>query len=75
MEKLIDAKIDKLYKIKGVFDGTPFKIKRRIFELGFTKGQSIKLLRKSMLKKAYLVEIRGIVLTLRKDIAQQIEIV
>ena len=71
---LVNAQINKFYKINKLSLNTPFKIKRRILELGFTNGQAIKLLRKSLLGQAYLIEIRGIVLTLRKDIAEFIEI-
>lgn len=74
MEKLINAKINKLHIIKGISQNAPLKIKRRILELGFTQGQKVKILRKSVLGKAYLIEIRGFVLTIRKDIANFIEI-
>lgn len=69
MDNLLNAKIGKFYTIKGVLKTAPIKIKRRILELGFTKGQSVKISRKSLLKKAFLVEIRGYILTIRKDIA------
>jgi len=74
MTKLIDGKINKLYSIFGISQNAPHKIKRRILELGFTRGQKIKIIRKSLLGKAYLIELRGFILTIRKDIANFIEI-
>lgn len=74
MDNLINAKKEKYYKIKGISEYAPIKIKRRILELGFTRGQSVKVVRKSLLAKSYLVEIRGFTLTIRRDIASFIEI-
>lgn len=72
MDKLANGKVGSFYKIKGIDIAAPLKIKRRILELGFTLGQALKLARKSLLGKAFLVEIRGYTLTIRKDIAQYI---
>lgn len=74
MGNLTSAKINKTYIIENISEQTSLKIKRRLLELGFTKGQKIKLLRKSLLGKAYLIEIRGYTLTLKKQIATFIEI-
>ncbi len=74
MGNLTSAKINKTYIIENISELTSLKIKRRLLELGFTKGQKIKLLRKSLLGKAYLIEIRGYTLTLKKQIATFIEI-
>lgn len=69
MDKLTNANIGKFYTVKGFVEGASIKIKRRILELGFTRGQKIKIVRKSLLGKAFLVELRGFTLTIRKDIA------
>lgn len=74
MGNLTSAKINKTYIIENISELTSLKIKRRLLELGFTKGKKIKLLRKSLLGKAYLIEIRGYTLTLKKQIATFIEI-
>lgn len=74
MGNLTSSKINKTYIIENISELTSLKIKRRLLELGFTKGQKIKLLRKSLLGKAYLIEIRGYTLTLKKQIATFIEI-
>ena len=50
----------------------PFKTKRRLCELGFTNGQEIKMVRKSLLGKAYLLELRGYTLSLRSDIVKAV---
>lgn len=74
MNNLSKAQKGKFYRIKGIKLSAPIKIKRRILELGFTRGQNVKMVRKSLLGKAYLVELRGYTLTIRKDIACLIEI-
>lgn len=74
MGNLADVKIGKLYELIGVNYNAPLKIRRRILELGFTNGQKVKVIRKSLLGKAYLVELRGFTLTIRKDIAQLINV-
>lgn len=53
------------YKIVD-FLGEADNVKRRLWELGFTRGQSVRVLEKSLLKKVLLVEIRGYVLSVRR---------
>ena len=48
------------------------KIKRRLLELGFTRGEKVRVVRKSLLGKVRLVEIRGYTLSLRQDITKGI---
>ena len=74
MENLSKAKIGKLYLITTISNSASIKIKRRLLELGFTKGQFVKLVRKSFLAKTFLIELRGFTLTIRKDVASLIEI-
>ena len=69
MLNLKDAKQRQFYTISGYAQQIPFKNKRRLLELGLTLGQKVRLLRKSLLKKAYLIEVRGYVLSLRSDLA------
>ena len=69
MGNLATGKVGENYSIKGIKENSPHKIKRRILELGFTPGQKVKIIRKSLLCKAYLIELRGFTLTIRKDIA------
>lgn len=47
-------------------------ITRRFFELGFAVGQKVKILATSLLGKAYLVQIRGYVLSVRATLLKQI---
>ncbi len=70
MLNLKNAKLGKVYKIQNINDIAPIKIFRRLFDLGFTCGQRVKLVRKSLLGKACLIEIRGFTLSLRSDIAE-----
>jgi len=52
----------------------PIKIKRRLLELGFTRGVKARVVRKSLLGNAYMIELRGYTLTLRKDIVSFLQI-
>lgn len=61
------AKIKKLN-----FDST--KIFRRMCDFGIYEGQKITMLKKSVLGKVVLVGVNGFALSLRKDIAQKIEV-
>lgn len=58
----------KIFTIKGISDCAPLKLKRRLFDLGFTYGIKIIVKRNSLLGKTCLVELRGVLLTLRRDI-------
>lgn len=71
MISLSEARIDREYKIKEIKD-VPFKIKRRLFELGMLPNTSIKVERTSLLRRSYLIETGGYILTLRKDIVDKI---
>ncbi len=48
------------------------KIRRRLGDLGFTEGQNVRLVRKSLLGKVYLIELRGYTLSVRKDILKAV---
>lgn len=68
MENLLNGKLGTFYKIHKISYSVGDKVKRRLLDLGFTKGEKIRVVGKSLLKKAYLIEIRGYTLTLKKDI-------
>ena len=68
MKNLLDIKIGQYVKLKSYKMDTPIKIKRRLLDLGFTEGQKLRTIRKSLLGKTYMLELRGFTLTLRKDI-------
>lgn len=72
MTNLLEAKMGKWQIIDCISDKASNKIRRRLLELGFTCSEKVRVVRKSLLGKAYLIEIRGFCLTLRKDIAQLI---
>ena len=58
------AEKNRLYKIVG-FSGEVDDVKRRLWELGFSRGQSVRVVEKSLLKKVSLIEIRGYLLSVR----------
>ncbi len=68
MLNLLKAKKNVYQSISSISDNATFKIKRRLLELGFTPDTKVRILRKSLLGQAYLVEIRGFVLSMRKEI-------
>ena len=67
---IINAKLFKEYKIIGFNSELEIKYIRRLLELGFFINQSIQVLRKTTYGSAFLVSIRGIVVSVRKEIAQ-----
>ena len=73
MTTLKDAQLNKLYKIKKVAGGDT-KVIRRFFELGMLSGQVVKVINKSILKKVYLVEIRGYLLSIKISLLDFIEV-
>lgn len=72
MDKLTNIKIGKTYTILGFEKSMMFKFKRRLLDLGFTKGERIVFYRKSLLGKTYLVGIRGYILSLRDTIVKDL---
>lgn len=72
MKNLLNLKIGQYEKIGGLAKDAPIKIKRRLLDLGFTKGQKIRVVRKSTLGKDFLIELRFFTLTLRRDILKYI---
>ena len=48
------------------------KNKMRLFEFGFFKGQKIKLIKKSFLKKTLLIELMNNILSIRSEIAMYV---
>ena len=68
MISLLKAKKNVFFKIEDISNNAPLRIKRRLLELGFTSGTKVRVLRKSLIGQAYLVELRGFTLSMRKDI-------
>jgi len=66
------CKFNKSYVISGIKECCPIKIKRRLFDLGFLPQTEIKILRKSMLKKVYLIEIREYVLSAQRELCEYV---
>jgi len=64
MMTLDKGKVGKTLMIDG-FLGDIDKINQRLLELGFTQGQRVKIVAKSAMKKAVLLEIRGYLLSIR----------
>lgn len=72
MKNLLQVDEKKYFTIIGFDKNIVLKVKRRLLELGFTKGQKIKIVNKSLLKMSYLIELRSVLLTLRYDILKYI---
>lgn len=69
MFSLEKAKVGVYHSIQGYEKSAPKKMIRRLLELGLTKGQKVRIVRKSLFGKAYLIEVRGYVLSIRKALA------
>lgn len=66
MHSLKEGKVNKSYRIVEVKGEE--KVVRRLFELGLLSGQKLYILNKSPLKKVFLVEIRGYVLSIKSTL-------
>ena len=73
MKTLDKAQKNKIYKIIG-FCGEKDKVYRRFLELGFSIGQRVRVLEKSLQKKVFLIELRGYVLSVRSSLLKKIEV-
>ena len=72
MMSLCDGKVNKRYRVVGV--NGQGKETRRLLELGIIAGQPIKILNKSSLKKVFLVEVRGYLLSVRASILKLVQV-
>ncbi len=70
MDKLSKIKMNKSYLLNGFTNSLPLKLKRRLLDLGFTRGEKVVFCNKSLLGKTYLVQIRGVMLSLRDQIVK-----
>ena len=70
MDKLTSLKIGVYARILNIDEKATLKVKRRLLELGFTHGQKVRVIRKSILGQTYLVQIRGYLLSMRKSLAE-----
>ena len=72
MRTLRDAKIGESVKVKSLKGEGP--VKRRIMDMGITKGVEINLRKVAPLGDPIEVNVRGYELTLRKSEAENIEV-
>ena len=66
---LSDLREGDVATIVGYKSGMEEKVKRRALELGFTICQEVRLEKKSMLSDVLLFNLRGYLISLRRDIA------
>ncbi len=52
----------------------PIKIKKRLSDLGFTKGASVKIINASSNRGSYLIELKGYLLALRNNAASLVSV-
>lgn len=74
MKTLFEAKVGNTYKILSVTNAADKSI-LRLCELGFAEGQSVKILARSILKHATLVEIRGYLLSVRTSLLKSVVVI
>ncbi len=70
--RLSECKENKYYSIIKIDSLLSEKLRRRLYDLGFLAGQKVRVVNKSLLKKAYMIEIRGYTLSLRNTIVNSI---
>ncbi len=68
---LTDAKINTCYVITEISETA---VKRRLLDMGFTRGTKIKVLRLAPLGCVVLVNIRGVLMALRKNATDSISV-
>ena len=71
MKTLDRAKKGEVCKIVG-FNGQFDRILRRFLELGFSRGEKVKIVSTSLQNKVVLIEIRGYVLSVRKNLLDRV---
>lgn len=69
METLYNCKKNKFFVVFSIKKDCSFAIKRRLLDLGFTKGQVVRKVKTSLLNKVVLIELRGYLLSLKSQIA------
>lgn len=69
---LFDGKFLKTYKISNVLGDDA--VARRFLELGFTVGQKVKIVSKSLQKKVFLIELRGYLLSVRAELLKKLQV-
>lgn len=72
MLTLKTCKVGVYFEIQKIESKLPLKMVRRLCDLGFTPGQKVRLLRKSLLGKVLLVELRGYTLSIRGELAKAV---
>ncbi len=71
MKTLDKAKKGECLKIVA-FVGEEDRIFRRFLELGFSRGEKVKVVFSSLANKVFLIEIRGYILSVRKDLLERV---
>ncbi len=71
MKTLDRAKKGEVCKIVG-FNGQFDRILRRFLELGLSRGEKVKIVSTSLQNKVVLIEIRGYVLSVRKNLLDRV---
>lgn len=72
MKNLSECKFNRSYIVEGFDKNLSFKVKRRLCDLGLLPGLSVFLVRRSVLGRAYLIELRGYMLSIRANIAKAV---
>lgn len=71
MKTLDKAKKGEICKIVG-FNGQFDRILRRFLELGLSRGQKVRIVSTSLQNKVVLIEIRGYVLSVRRNLLDRV---
>ena len=73
MKTLDKQKSGQIYEIEGVFCANK-KYLFKLLELGFVPGQKVEICKKSILKRVFLVKIRGGLLSIRANLLRFVSV-
>ena len=69
---LLSKKVGQVFEVECFGKRLEERYLRRLLEVGLTRGTKVRVLRKSVRGKTYLIEVRGVVFSLQKEILGQI---
>ena len=74
MKNLTKCGLNEINEVCDFDPSAPVRERDRLLELGFTQGQKVKIVRLSLAKNTFLVEIRGYLLSLRRSVAEIVRV-
>ena len=70
----MNYKQNKTFKMLGFKNCCPTNLRRRLCDLGFVTGITFRVVKCSILRKVYLIEIGGFTLSIQENILKNLEL-